>query len=82
MPAALIRHGCVACSALAVLASSSGVSSERTAFMELVRNEISRLNSQLVRKGGVSLVFASGGVQVCLPGRQLARFGGSRSKIK
>lgn len=57
----------VLCSALSVLASSSGVSSEREAFMELVKGEIGRLNSQLVSqdKGGVSLVFAAGGVQVC-----------------
>ena len=49
-----------------MLASSSGVSSERAAFMELVRNEIGRLNSQLVGKGGVSLVFTAGGLQVCV----------------
>ncbi|KAK9786798.1 hypothetical protein WJX73_003279 [Symbiochloris irregularis] len=56
-------------SALSVLASSSGVSSEREAFMELVKSEIGRLNSQLLSqdKGGVSLVFAAGGVQTQRP---------------
>ena len=52
------------CSALAVLASSSGVSSERQIFMELVKTEIGRLNKQLTSKGSVSLVFHAGGVQV------------------
>ena len=54
----------VTCSALAVLASSSGVSSERQIFMELVKTEIGRLNKQLTSKGSVSLVFHAGGVQV------------------
>ena len=56
-----------ACSALGVLASSSGVSNERKVFMDLVKTEIGRLNKQLVNKGRVSLVFAAGGVQVPAP---------------
>lgn len=63
----VMRRWLLGCSALSVLASSSGVSSERAAFMDLVKNEIGRLNSQLVAKGGVSLVFTHGGVQVPLP---------------
>ena len=51
-------------SALAVLASSSGVSSERAAFMELVRAEIERLNRQLGKRGSVSMVFQKGSVLV------------------
>jgi LETM1 and EF-hand domain-containing protein 1 len=38
-----------ACSALAALASSSGVTEEREAFMSLVEKEIERLNEQMVR---------------------------------
>ena len=57
----------VFCSALAVLASSSGVSGERHAFMQLVKNEIERLNTQMNSKGSLSMVFRSGGVTVrCL----------------
>ena len=56
--------GITACSALAVLASSSGVSGERQAFMELVKNEIERLNKQMNSKGSLSMVFRSGGVTV------------------
>lgn len=52
------------CSALTVLASSSGVTSERQAFMELVKNEIERLNTQLNSKGSLSMVFRAGGVSV------------------
>jgi hypothetical protein len=51
-------------SALAVLASSSGVSSERAAFMGLVRNEIDRLNEELVSRGSVSMIFQRGNVTV------------------
>lgn len=52
------------CSALTVLASSSGVSAERQAFMELVRNEIERFNTQLNSKGSLAMVFRHGGVAV------------------
>ena len=51
-------------SALAVLASTSGVSRERESFMELVRNEIQRLNDQVVARGSVSMVFHAGGLKV------------------
>jgi len=47
-------------SALAVLASSSGVSSERAAFMQLVRAEIERVNKQLGKRGSVSMVYHRG----------------------
>ena len=61
----LRAHPCpVPPSALGVLASSSGVSSERKIFMDLVKTEIGRLNKQLITKGTVSLVFHAGGVQV------------------
>lgn len=52
------------CSALAVLASSSGVSTERAAFMDLVGKEIQRLNEGLKHRGATSLVFQSGNVKV------------------
>ena len=52
------------CSALSVLASSSGVASERAAFMGLVRNEIDRLNAELVNRGSVSMIFQRGNVKV------------------
>lgn len=51
-------------SALAVLASSSGVSTERAAFMDLVGKEIQRLNEGLKARGATSLVFHSGNVKV------------------
>ncbi|KAK9846594.1 hypothetical protein WJX81_007347 [Elliptochloris bilobata] len=54
-------------SALAVLASSSGVSSERAAFMQLVRAEIERLNQQLGKRGSVSMVFQKGSLLVERP---------------
>ncbi|KAK9807532.1 hypothetical protein WJX72_001831 [[Myrmecia] bisecta] len=54
-------------SALAVLASSSGVSKEREAFMELVRHEIDRLNQQFTARGSVSMVFHAGGLKVERP---------------
>ena len=54
----------VRCSALSVLASSSGVASERAAFMGLVRNEIDRLNAELVNRGSVSMIFQRGNVKV------------------
>jgi hypothetical protein len=47
------------CSALAALASTSGVSSEREAFMDLVEKEIGRLNDQLSTRG-VGMVFTRG----------------------
>lgn len=52
------------CSALAVLASGSGVSTEREAFMDLVKTEIERLNKEVSDRGSVSMVFHSGGVHV------------------
>lgn len=55
----------MSCSALTVLASSSGVTAERQAFMGLVKNEIDRLNAS-ERSGKLSMVFRSGGVTVSL----------------
>ena len=54
------------CSALTVLASSSGVTAERQAFMDLVKHEINRINSQHAGKGSLSMVFRSGGITVSL----------------
>jgi hypothetical protein len=51
-------------SALAVMASTSGVSKEREAFMDLVKNEIERLNATLAKRGSVSMVFHHGGTTV------------------
>ena len=60
---------CLLCSALAVLASGSGVSTERESFMGLVKNEIDRLNEDMGGRGSVSMVFHAGGVKVgCLAG--------------
>ncbi len=56
-----------ACSALAVLASSSGVSSERTAFMDLVKREIDRLNESIGKTGSVTMIFQRGNIRVSLP---------------
>ena len=52
-------------SALAVLASTSGVSAERADFMGLVRVEIDRLNDELAasRGGAAKLVFSAGGAR-------------------
>lgn len=50
-------------STLAALAATSGVSSEREAFMELVEREIDRLEGQL-EKRGASMLFARGSLQV------------------
>lgn len=52
------------CSALAVLASGSGVSTEREAFMDLVKTEIDRLNKEVSSRGSVSMVFHHGGTHV------------------
>ena len=52
------------CSALTVLASSSGVTAERQAFMDLVKHEIDRINKQAAGKGSLSMVFKSGGITV------------------
>lgn len=54
------------CSALAVLASGSGVSTERETFMDLVKTEITRLNGEVANRGSMSMVFHSGGVHVSL----------------
>ena len=40
------------------------MSSERAAFMGLVRNEIDRLNTELVNRGSVSMIFQRGNVKV------------------
>ena len=58
-----INKGCW-CSALAVLASGSGVSTERETFMDLVKTEITRLNGEVANRGSMSMVFHSGGVHV------------------
>ena len=50
-------------SALAMLASSSGVSSERSAFMNLVRNEIDRLNDEIGARGSLTLMFQRGNIK-------------------
>ena len=52
-------------SALTVLASSSGVTTERQAFMGLVKNEIDRLNASNPNKS-LSMVFRAGGVTVSM----------------
>ena len=57
------------CSALAVLASSSGVSSERTAFMDLVKTEIDRLNESIGKSGSVTMIFQRGNIRVRPPFR-------------
>ncbi|KDD71980.1 hypothetical protein H632_c4060p0 [Helicosporidium sp. ATCC 50920] len=49
-------------SALAALASSSGVAAERGAFMDLVEKEIERLEERLERRGG-RMVFSRGVLQ-------------------
>ncbi len=57
-------------SALAALASSSGVSSEREAFMNLVKNEIERLNQEIGQRGSVAMIFQRGNIKVrisCAP---------------
>ena len=54
------------CSALAVLASGSGVSTERETFMDLVKTEITRLNSEVSNRGSMSMTFHHGGVHVSL----------------
>ena len=66
------------CSALAVLASSSGVSSERAAFMDLVKVEVERLNDQLESRGGISMIYHNGGVKVDQPGELQEVVGQSR----
>ena len=54
------------CSALAVLASGSGVSTERETFMDLVKTEITRLNGEVSNRGSMSMTFHHGGVHVSL----------------
>ena len=50
--------------ALAALASSSGVTTEREAFMGLVEKEIERLNSQMGCNGRARMVFTKGHLAV------------------
>jgi hypothetical protein len=59
-----LRLAVRACSALAVLASGSGVSTERETFMDLVKTEITRLNGEVSNRGSMSMVFHHGGVHV------------------
>lgn len=59
-----VRAGC---SALAVMASSSGVSREREEFMQLVRTEIKRYDDQLAEDQPMSMVFHAGGDDVSPP---------------
>ena len=54
-------------SALAVLTSSSGVSDERSKFMELVQKEIDRIQGEMIQKGGASLRFSNRGVEAWRP---------------
>ena len=60
-------------SALAVLASTSGVAAERGEFMALVRTEVDRLNADLASRGASSLVFSGGAAHVERPGGGAAR---------
>ncbi|CAD7705180.1 unnamed protein product [Ostreobium quekettii] len=53
--------------ALAVLSSKSGVSSERTKFMELVKREVNRIQDDLSHRGGASLRFTSKGLEAWRP---------------
>ena len=46
------------------MASSSGVFKEREEFMQLVRTEIKRYNSQLADDKPMSMVFHAGGDKV------------------
>ena len=46
-----------------MLASSSGVSSERSAFMGLVRNEIERLNQEISARGALTMIFKRGNIK-------------------
>ena len=46
-----------------MLASSSGVSSERSAFMGLVKNEIERLNSEISARGALTMIFQRGNIK-------------------
>ena len=48
-------------SALAALASTSGVAAERGEFMDLVKKEVDRLNAEASARGAPSLVFRSSG---------------------
>ena len=65
-------------SALAVLASSSGVASERADFMSLVKTEIDRLNERAASRGGVGLVFSGGGAQAERPEEKRVDIGTER----
>lgn len=46
-----------------MLASSSGVSSERSAFMGLVKNEIERLNQEISARGALTMIFKRGNIK-------------------
>jgi hypothetical protein len=52
-----------------MLASSSGVSSERSAFMGLVKNEIERLNQEISARGALTMIFKRGNIKArpCWP---------------
>lgn len=65
-------------SALTVLASSSGVTAERQAFMDLVKHEIERINSHTPNKGSLSMVFRAGGVTVNKPEKLVEVIGQQR----
>ncbi|CAD7704609.1 unnamed protein product [Ostreobium quekettii] len=53
--------------ALAVLSSKSGVSSERSKFMELVKREVNRIQDDMSQRGGASLRFTSRGLEAWRP---------------
>lgn len=53
--------------ALAVLTSSSGVSNERSKFMELVQKEIDRIQGEMTQKGGACLRFSRKGLEAWRP---------------
>uniref|UniRef100_A0A061S6J5 Mitochondrial proton/calcium exchanger protein n=1 Tax=Tetraselmis sp. GSL018 TaxID=582737 RepID=A0A061S6J5_9CHLO len=54
-------------SALAVLASTSGVSDERQDFMRIVRGQIKAIDEQIRERGGTSLLFTRGQIQASMP---------------
>ncbi|KAI8468150.1 MAG: LETM1-domain-containing protein [Monoraphidium minutum] len=54
-------------SALAVLASGSGVATERAAFMQLVKREVHRLQDTLGPQVQAQMLFTGGGLQAVRP---------------
>lgn len=50
-----------------MLASTSGVSNERSKFMGLVKREVDRIQMEMSQKGGASLRFSGGGLSAWRP---------------